>query len=165
MYPCRASSWRAKYYNYFRDYDPAIGRYIESDPIGLVGGFNTFGYVGGNPLTFIDPRGLQSIAACANPANAAVCAEAGISLGPIFFDYPDRPRTKGRVRCNCKCFANTEAGGECGKSEEGFGEGESHADAQRAAEREAKKKLGCQAEHCQCKCVNSKGDRSATGGR
>ncbi len=46
------------FYNYFRYYDPKTGRYVTSDPIGLEGGLNTFGYVGSNPLHKIDPRGL-----------------------------------------------------------------------------------------------------------
>jgi RHS repeat-associated protein len=46
------------HYNYFRDYDPATGRYIESDPIGLAAGLNTYGYVGGNPVRYADPSGL-----------------------------------------------------------------------------------------------------------
>jgi len=46
-------------YNMARDYDARIGRYIESDPIGLAGGLNTFGYAGANPLLHSDPEGTD----------------------------------------------------------------------------------------------------------
>jgi RHS repeat-associated protein len=46
-------------YNYFRDYDPTLGRYIQSDPIGLDGGLNRVSYVDGNPLQYADPYGLN----------------------------------------------------------------------------------------------------------
>jgi len=48
----------AIHYNTIRDYDPSIGRYVESDPIGLKGGLNTYGYVRQAPLTSSDLMGL-----------------------------------------------------------------------------------------------------------
>ena len=67
-------------YNYYRDYDPATGRYRQSDPIGLEGGNSTFGYANGSPLLFTDPEGLVSGTApfCfANPAAAVGCLIGG----------------------------------------------------------------------------------------
>ena len=55
------ATYLAEHYNYFRDYSPDIGRYIESDPIGLEAGPNTFSYTLNNPLTWSDSFGLDQL--------------------------------------------------------------------------------------------------------
>jgi len=76
------------HYNYLRDYDPATGRYIESDPIGLGGGnYSTYGYADENPVSFTDPLGLW-VKLCSrwtgSPKNSATSR-----LNPTRHDYPD----------------------------------------------------------------------------
>jgi RHS repeat-associated protein len=77
-------------YNYFRDYDPQVGKYVESDLIGLQGGINTYAYVGSNPLPYVDPWGLaqctysiaeHSITCVSNDGQSAVTSSQGISYG------------------------------------------------------------------------------------
>ena len=66
---------RGLHYNYFRDYDPSIGRYTQSDPIGLNGGINLYVYVNSNPIRQFDPSGARPTAPPATPSIADILPE------------------------------------------------------------------------------------------
>jgi len=94
-------------YNYYRDYNPRTGRYIESDPIGLYGGQpSTYTYVNGNPLSYIDPRGQNLIGdllgkiteKVLGDAASSPASEAGEKIGDELSKTP-----AGNLSCSDRC--------------------------------------------------------------
>lgn len=69
-----------KNYNYFRDYDPALGRYLESDPRGLEGGIDPYTYVKSNPLSYVDPTGAAGV-----PVSGSADSSSSPSLPQIIY--------------------------------------------------------------------------------
>jgi RHS repeat-associated protein len=67
------------FYNWNRYYNPATGRYISSDPIGIDGGLNTFLYAEASPVMYSDPEGLS--AAAVTCARVSVCRAVAVQIG------------------------------------------------------------------------------------
>lgn len=68
-------------YMRLRYYDTEVGRFINKDPIGFLGGLNLYAYVGNNPVNASDPSGLGPIGASVSPLTVAIGASA--NPGPI----------------------------------------------------------------------------------
>ncbi|WP_226662909.1 RHS repeat-associated core domain-containing protein [Microbulbifer aggregans] len=77
------------YQNYFREYDHGIGRYIQNDPVGFLGGINYFAYTYNSPTVLIDPTGeivpLVWLAAMAGKAVVSALFEIGMQAGKQYF--------------------------------------------------------------------------------
>ena len=84
------------FYNHHRDYDPKLGRYVQSDPIGLQGGMNRYAYVGGDPVNYVDPTGLDR----------------WICSGTRIYDHTHRKWISGSfVKGQCRSVGGTLGGG------------------------------------------------------
>ena len=96
-------------FNWNRDYVPEIGRYIQSDPIGLAGGFATYSYVDADPLRQIDSTGLVSSGKkdpdCCDDVQASCTCRAKLTGGPGYEVDPKsgKSRKKCLYECNCSC--------------------------------------------------------------
>jgi RHS repeat-associated protein len=91
------------FYNYFRDYDPHTGRYVQSDPIGLAGGINPYLYGDDNPIRNTDPEGLQSVSPPrALPKPIAILPPGPLGRLPGQSGYAPPPTLT--LTCFQKCF-------------------------------------------------------------
>jgi RHS repeat-associated protein len=92
------------HYNYFRDYEPGTGRYVESDPIGLDGGTSSYGYANGSALRYLDPTAEAAFVIQAIPPVVKVCVAAlgaGIAAISSYFAIE-------AVKCDAECVLNEE---------------------------------------------------------
>jgi RHS repeat-associated protein len=79
------------HYNWHRDYDASVGRYVSSDPMGLEGGINTYSYVGSVPTMAVDSKGLQAAQAAQLLIRYGAPLLAGVAL------EASRPRNMTRL--------------------------------------------------------------------
>jgi RHS repeat-associated protein len=102
------------HYNYFRDYEPGTGRYVESDPIGLRGGMSTYVYGGADPFSTFDPRGLAptelSDEDCSTAVRTLVSTDAdgtvaccnGRRIACVWYQPPPGPEGRKIAKCQIR---------------------------------------------------------------
>ena len=89
--------------NVHREYDPSIGRYLQSDPLGLGGGFNTYAYVNDNPIRYTDPLGLLKCPGGVWEVTSSFSVSAFIG-GGITFDDITYTCKSNRKKCTATAF-------------------------------------------------------------
>jgi RHS repeat-associated protein len=93
QYTARENDGTGLYYYRARYYDPQLKRFASEDPIGLAGGINPYGYVGGNPVSNIDPEGLMG----RGPGKGPYAPGTGPGTGPL--------QIWDNLPCEAKCNA------------------------------------------------------------
>ncbi|WP_447896407.1 RHS repeat-associated core domain-containing protein [Stenotrophomonas acidaminiphila] len=101
-------------YNYFRDYDPATGRYVQSDPIGLMAGVSTYSYVSGSPLIWADMYGLLQWSLL------PVQWSSGTTTGTLTRTYPGAPQSVFREDTLARTTIDWTVGATCSCTSGGF---------------------------------------------
>jgi RHS repeat-associated protein len=114
------------YYNWNRWYLPSMGRYMELDPFALDGGFNSkvgvdwLNYVGGRPLSSVDPTGQFDNSSCPGCSDTCCCAAAKYGPDACPGSAPPRPRPtpvpipppdctpKDSSSCRCTCLGTAD---------------------------------------------------------
>ncbi|WP_237397771.1 toxin glutamine deamidase domain-containing protein, partial [Gilliamella sp. Pas-s25] len=93
------------HYNLNRYYDPFTGRYITQDPLGILGGLNSYQYAGSDPINWVDPLGLIKVenngfegVAGKEKTNTTINDTAG-SIRDVNPGYPTEGRTHNCVNC------------------------------------------------------------------
>jgi RHS repeat-associated protein len=170
------------HYNYFRDYDPKTGRYLQTDPLGLAGGdLSLYTYAHSNPLSFIDPTGEFVIAIpVLSGVGEGVVTLGGFLVGGTMLASTlsgDTPANKDDSRllpfpdvkrrmwtCTCRADCNDNIPKNCPEDPSkryafGTASAPTFTDAVKEGKRVATQNLACQPKHVPCNCTGPSGER------